>query len=232
MNVELPHRTNYFAVMSDTKMFHVYVLKNKSSFRLRFYLEKFPSFRPVTWRHRSSWEHLFVGLTPFCFSLLFVPLFLSYYLFPSCSLSLTYCSLFSFNFPPLSITVFSLPSSFVSLSLLLSSLSCLRGCWRRFSIWRSQFCLRRRESVTWRISFPSTPMAPPDGHVNTPCEELVIFRVFRTIETRLPRTRGEANSLTVFKGAIVLEYECETDLSKLHPTALWLMLHNSHSSLT
>ncbi len=53
--------------------------------------------------------------------------------------------------------------SFIS-PLLLSSLSCLRGCWRSFRIWRPQFCLRRRESVTWRISFPSTLIALTDVH--------------------------------------------------------------------
>lgn len=71
---------------------------------------------------------------------------------------------FIFNFPSLSLS-FSFLFLFPFLSTLLpSSLSCLRGCWRRFRIWRPQFCLRKRESVTWRISFPSTQMALTDVH--------------------------------------------------------------------
>lgn len=131
---------------------------------------------------------------------------LFWFIFPRCSLSLTCFSSFSLPlFPPFPVTV-CFPFSFCSpcflfSTLLLSSLSCWRGCWRRFRIWRPQFCLRRRESVTWRISFPSTPMALTDRHAwkHTFWRTGQNFSITSIIETRFPYIRKEALSLIVWQ---------------------------------
>lgn len=150
------------------------------------------SFATVTWMHHSSWTsaslfNMFsvylssIYTCPQLFSLKLPSLF--WFISPSCSLSLTYfSSLFlcpKFSTPRHCLYSFLLPF-FILFFLWPSSLSYLRGCWRSCRIWRPQFCLRRRESLTWRISFPSSRMALTD--VKPTSEELVYISKYVSIQ--------------------------------------------------
>lgn len=105
------------------------------------------------------------SLPVFCFTTLFPRILPSLFQFisPLVVQHVVFLLFRIFNFH-LSVTVlpysFSLPSC---LLLPLPSHSCWRGWWRRFRTWRPQFCHRKRESVTWRTSFPSTPTALTDS---------------------------------------------------------------------